>query len=548
MGRNCGKKHTKKIILTLLVMLLYGCTDDYLYDDSSYYEEESWNEDASVLNGAALKEDKGIYDVYEDDLEHLYLKVQEGKSSDGEEAVSFSYLQNYTEGDVTDIEPYCDVILTEGDEDTSSTVAGFGFGEFTSNAKLTVKGDTDRIESRSWQLKLYDRAGLFEGMKTFNLIKNNDDPSRMKIKLGLDLASQLENTASLRTKFVRLFVYDMTEGGLMKWADMGIYTLVEQPNKTYLRAHGLDENGALYRAKNFRFEPQNEIRAINNPDYDEEAFENILGIREATDHTKLMEMLAAVNDSEATSEELLSAYFNEENLLTYAAITILMGNVEGTVKDYLIYSPQNSKTWYFIPEDFRNAFESSEWQSYAFLMNNKIFRMYLKEEENRIKLSDKIAELRLTFTDDWVTEKLAGYKENLLPYIYSMPEIIQLPIPAAEVEPYISKFVENLAQTDTINYAVLPPYIEGYTREGNRVDLRFDSQQDLTYYAEISTDRRFSEITETVLISDGSFNYEVLGSYYLRVVGVTSDGERIVCGNIDLDSLGRTIYGGVEIN
>jgi spore coat protein H len=261
-----------------------------------------------------------------------------------------------------------------------------------------------------------------------------------------------------------------------------------------------------------------------------------------------MEMLAAVNDSEATSEELLSAYFNEENLLTYAAITILMGNVEGTVKDYLIYSPQNSKTWYFIPEDFRNAFESSEWQSYAFLMNNKIFRMYLKEEENRIKLSDKIAELRLTFTDDWVTEKLAGYKENLLPYIYSMPEIIQLPIPAAEVEPYISKFVENLAQTDTINYTVLPPYIEGYTREGNRVDLRFDSQQDLTYYAEISTDRRFSEITETVLISDGSFNYEVLGSYYLRVVGVTSDGERIVCGNIDLDSLGRTIYGGVEIN
>lgn len=548
MGRNCGKKHTKKIILTLLVMLLYGCTDDYLYDDSSYYDEESWNEDASVLNGAALKEDKGIYDVYEDDLEHLYLKVQEGKSSDGEEAVSFSHLKNYTEGDVPGNEPYCDVILTEGDENTSSTVAGFGFGEFTSNAKLTVKGNMDRIESRSWQLKLYDRAGLFEGMKTFNLIKNNDDPSRMKIKLGLDLASQLENTASLRTKFVRLFVYDTTEGGLMKWADMGIYTLVEQPNKTYLRARGLDENGVLYRAKNFRFEPQNEIRAIDDPDYDAEAFENILGIREATDHTKLLEMLAAVNDSEAVSEELLATYFNEENLLTYAAITILMGNVEGTVKDYLIYSPQNSKTWYFIPEDFRNAFEIPEWQSYAFLMNNKIFRMYLKEEENRIKLSNKIAELRLTLTDDWVTEKLSGYKENLLPYIYSMPEIIQLPIPAAEVEPYISKFVENLAQTDTINYAVLPPYIEGYTREGNRVDLRFDSQQDLMYYAEISADRRFSEITETVLISDGRFEYGMAGSYYLRVVGVTSDGERIVCGNIDLDSLGRTIYGGVEIN
>ena len=544
MRRNNGKK----VILTFLTLLLYGCTEDYLYDDSSYYDEESWNEDASVLNGGALKEDKGIYDVYEDDLEHLYLKVQEGKNAEQEDVFSFSYLQNYTEGDITGIEPYCDVILTEGDETASTSVSGFGFGEFTANAKLTVKGNTDRIESRSWQLKLYDRAGLYEGMKSFNLIKNNDDASRMKIKLGLDLASQLDNVASLRSKFVRLFVYDTTEGGILQWEDMGIYTLVEQPNKTFLRAHGLDENATLYRAKNFRFEQQNEIRAKDDPAYDEEAFESILGIREATDHTKLMEMLDVVNNPEVTSEDLLSSYFNEDNLLTYAAISVLMGNVEGTVTDYLIYSPENSQTWYFMPEDFRNAFEIPEWQSYAYLMNNKVFRIYLKEEENRMKLSEKVAEIRLTLTDDRITEKIAGYTKQLLPYIYSMPEIIQLPIPAADVEPYISELVGNIEQADRINYAVLPPYIETYTREGDTVALRFDSQEGLTYYAEISADRRFSEITETIPISEGRFEYGMAGSYYLRVVGVTADGERIVCGNISLDGLGRTIYGGVEIN
>ena len=548
MRRNNGKKHSKKVILTFLTLLLYGCTEDYLYDDSSYYDEESWNEDASVLNGGALKEDKGIYDVYEDDLEHLYLKVQEGKNAEQEDVFSFSYLQNYTEGDITGIEPYCDVILTEGDETASTSVSGFGFGEFTANAKLTVKGNTDRIESRSWQLKLYDRAGLYEGMKSFNLIKNNDDASRMKIKLGLDLASQLDNVASLRSKFVRLFVYDTTEGGILQWEDMGIYTLVEQPNKTFLRAHGLDENATLYRAKNFRFEQQNEIRAKDDPAYDEEAFESILGIREATDHTKLMEMLDVVNNPEVTSEDLLSSYFNEDNLLTYAAISVLMGNVEGTVTDYLIYSPENSQTWYFMPEDFRNAFEIPEWQSYAYLMNNKVFRIYLKEEENRMKLSEKVAEIRLTLTDDRITEKIAGYTKQLLPYIYSMPEIIQLPIPAADVEPYISELVGNIEQADRINYAVLPPYIETYTREGDTVALRFDSQEGLTYYAEISADRRFSEITETIPISEGRFEYGMAGSYYLRVVGVTADGERIVCGNISLDGLGRTIYGGVEIN
>lgn len=548
MKQNYHKMHSKKFLLPLLLLLLSGCTEDYLYDASAYYDEESWNEDASVLNGGALIEDKGIYDVYEDDLEHLYLKVQPGKDAEQGDVFSFSYLQNYTEGDVTGVEPYADVILTEGDESAPTSVTGFGFGEFTANAKLTVKGNTDRIESRSWQLKLYDRAGLYEGMKSFNLIKNNDDASRMKIKLGLDLASQLDSVASLRSKFVRLFVYDTTEGGLLQWEDMGIYTLVEQPNKTFLRAHGLDESATLYRAKNFRFEQQTEIRAMDDPAYDEEAFESVLGIREATDHSKLMEMLAVVNDPEVTSEELLSGSFNEDNLLTYAALSILMGNVEGTVTDYLIYSPENSQTWYFIPEDFRNAFEIPEWQSYAYLINNKVFRIYLKEEENRMKLSEKVAEIRLTLTDERITEIIAGYTKQLLPYIYSMPEIIQLPIPAADVEPYISELVDNIAQADDINYAVLPPYIEAYTREGDTVALRFDSQEDLTYYAEISADRRFSEITETIPINDGRFEYGMAGSYYLRVVGVTADGERIVCGNISLDGLGRTIYGGVEIN
>ncbi|HEX5351812.1 MAG TPA: hypothetical protein VFW58_09310, partial [Trichococcus sp.] len=185
MKHNYHKKHSKKFLLPLLLLLLSGCTEDYLYDASAYYDEETWKAEASVLNGGALKEDKGIYDVYEDDLEHLYLKVQPGKDAEQGDVFSFSYLQNYTEGDVTGVEPYADVILTEGDESAPTSVTGFGFGEFTANAKLTVKGNTDRIESRSWQLKLYDRAGLYEGMKSFNLIKNNDDASRMKIKLGL---------------------------------------------------------------------------------------------------------------------------------------------------------------------------------------------------------------------------------------------------------------------------------------------------------------------------------------------------------------------------
>lgn len=80
-----------------------------------------------------------------------------------------------------------------------------------------------------------------------------------------------------------------------------------------------------------------------HPAYDEAAFESVLGIREATDHSKLMEVLDVINDPEVTSEALLSGSFNEDNLLTYAALSILMGNVEGTVTDYSIYSPRTVK-------------------------------------------------------------------------------------------------------------------------------------------------------------------------------------------------------------
>src|SRR5699024_8400053 len=160
--------------------------------------------------------------------------------------------------------------------------------------------------------------------------------------------------------------------------------------------------------------------------------------------------------------------FNEENLLTYASLSIMMGNVESTITDYLLYSPENSQTWYFLPEDFRNAFEYSEWQSYAYLMNYKIFRIYLKEEENNMKLNDKINDRRKIITDKWITEKVSHYTDQLLPYIYSMTEIIQLPIPAEGVEPYISELTHNISQVDNINFEYFPPYIEEYHRTVDR--------------------------------------------------------------------------------
>lgn len=52
---------------------------------------------------------------------------------------------------------------------------------------------------------------------------------------------------AMRTRFVHLYVKDMTEGGSGEFKDYGLYTQVEQLNKRALRSHGLDKNGQLYK-------------------------------------------------------------------------------------------------------------------------------------------------------------------------------------------------------------------------------------------------------------------------------------------------------------
>lgn len=543
-------RHFKLLTAAVLCAAVFGgCKAEYMYEEEMYYDRDFWTQEASVLNGIDFQEDKDVYQLYDDgQLSCIYLKIQEGKDEETGKKYSFSYLKNYTDSDLKgDEEPFCDVIMSVGTDSASSTFGGFGFGEMTPNAKLTVKGRTDKIDSRSWQLKLYDRAGLYEGAGTLNLIKNTDDLSRMKIKLGFDIVSRLEDVGGLRTKFVRLFVYDTTDEGRLEWEDMGIYTYVEQPNKAWLKSHSLDENGTLYRAKNFRFEPDKALRSKEDKKYDKEKFEEVLGIREADSHDKLLEMIEAVNAPETTIDDLLGLYFNEENLLTYCAVSMLMGNVEGGYKDYLLYSPQNSDTWYFIFDDFRNAFEHPEMSDYGFLLNNKVFRMYLSSEENKEKLGKKIDEIRTVIDDDFIEEKISDYKKEILKYIYSMPEINQLPAAAEEVEPYIETLPEKIAAAEDADFALSVPYITGYKREGDKVSLEFHENKSYDYTVQISADRSFETVVGEIRLKDKVFSYDMSGSYYIRLTAERPDGRQAICGNISEDSMGRKVFGGIEI-
>lgn len=52
---------------------------------------------------------------------------------------------------------------------------------------------------------------------------------------------------------MHLYVKDNTEESGGKFEDYGIYTQVEQLNKTALKSHGLDSNGQLYKINLLNF-------------------------------------------------------------------------------------------------------------------------------------------------------------------------------------------------------------------------------------------------------------------------------------------------------
>ena len=94
-----------------------------------------------------------------------------------------------------------------------------------------------------------------------------------------------------RTQFVHLYVKDKTAGADAEFEDYGLYVQVEQMNKTYLKAHGLDSKGHLYKIEFFEWYQYEDLKLATDPDYDLDAFEEYLEVKGSDDHRKLLEVL-----------------------------------------------------------------------------------------------------------------------------------------------------------------------------------------------------------------------------------------------------------------
>lgn len=538
-----------------LALLLGGCENAAAgeKEEPKTVTKKVEKEEAQDIDDKRLR-DRDV--LYENDDETsvvtMYLTVGKGNAAENtnhtwEEINTYSVYDYDTMG----VERYkVPALLQVGNEDGPSS-SEVGFDETTPNATVQVRGQTSsRNQQKNYKIELKKNKGTWRGQRTINLNKHQTDGLRFRNKMAYDLIKGIPQMMGLRTQFVHLYVKDESgkEGGAFR--DYGLYTQVEQLNKTGMKAHGLDSNGQLYKINSCEFYRYEDVIVKEDDEkFNQKEFEKILEIKGNHDHTKLIEMLEAVNDSSIPIGEVLDAYFDRENLTYWMAFQILTGNVDTQNRNMYLYSPQNGNTWYFINWDSDGFFKNTEYDLIGFVgkgswesgisnyWGNVLFQRCLKSEEFRKELDLAMQDLRGYLTEERLSGMIESYKAVVKPYIAKMPdseneglvganyEKVAASLPG-EVEENYQLYLESMEKP-------MPFFIGVPKSENGKLMLNWDASfdldaEDITYTVEVAKDYRFSEVVWSkadVVIPEAELALPAAGQYFVRVRAENESGK-----------------------
>lgn len=375
-----------------------------------------------------------LYSLYDDtEIVTMYLTVSVGNESEGTNH-TWEEINTYSAYDYDEmgVERYKVAgLLQVGDE--NGLIAGeLGYGQVAPNCTVQIRGQSSsRNPQKNYKISIKDNKGDWRGQTTIALNKHQGDGLRFRNKMGFDMLSDIDELMSLRTSFVHLYVKDTTAGEDAKFEDYGIYTQVEQLNKTALKAHGLDNRGHLYKVNFCEFYQYEDIIVLkDDPRYDLKKFEEILEIKGDDDHSKLIRMLEKVNDYSIPIEEILQEYFDIENIAYWMAFNLMVGNIDTQSRNFYLYSPQNIDRWYIYPWDIdgmmlrtqntlTGRIDYEEWESgVSNYWGNVLFQRCLKSEVYRNALDAAVEDLKNLFSEDYINSYVNTYADLLKPLVF----------------------------------------------------------------------------------------------------------------------------------
>lgn len=508
---------------------------------------------ASEINSVHLRDNAELYNVYDDSgIVTMYLTVSRGNDSENTNH-SWAEINHYSAYDYTamGVARYqVNGLLQVGDE--NGPLAGeVGYDTLAPNATVQIRGQTSsRYTQKNYKVKLKKNKGSWRGQRTIALNKHQGEGLRFRNKMAYDLIKGIDQMMGLRTQFVHLYVKDLTDSASGVFEDYGLYTQVEQLNKTALKAHGVDPNGQLYKINSFEFyRYEDVIRLTTDPAYDQTAFEKHLEIKGNSDHSKLIKMLDVLNDeSSSMDDELFVTYFDKENIAYWMAFQLLTGNTDTQNRNVYLYSPQNSSKWYLWDWDndgmlrrrereIINFSDSESWEcGVSNYWGNVLFRRCLQTQSYRDLLDTAMKELYAYMNEERIQSMMEHYRSVTEKYVWQMPDRMNVPITHDEYEEVLKSIWPEI--DENYNYywesyrKPMPFYIGEPQVVNGSLLLTWDPSynfeiENIYYTVELAKDYLFTTTffrQENLILPELTMDTLPAGQYFLRVRATNASG------------------------
>lgn len=552
-------KQIAALTAMLTVLSCAGCATSSPNDneqsqssDSSQTHEQVKKSAEQSIDGAHLRDNESLYKVYDDSgVETMYLTVSRGNSSEGTDH-SWSEINQYSVDDYAamGVDRYkVNGLLQVGDE--QGPVSGeLGFGESAPNATVQVRGQSSsKNEQKNYKIELKSGKGKWRGQRTIALNKHMGEGLRFRNKMAYDLIKGIDQMMGLRTQFVHLYVKDETSGS-DSFDDYGLYTQVEQLNKTALQVHGLDKNGQLYKVNYFEFyRDEDVIKLADDPDYDQAKFEEKLEIKGDNDHTKLIAMLNDLNDYSVPMSEILGKYFDTENLAYWMAFQLLTGNIDTQSRNMYLYSPTNSDTFYVLDWDndgmlmrkeyeIRQRSEGQSWENgVSNYWGNILFRRCLQTKSFRTALGKAVKDEYKYMSADRINSMVRRYRSIVEPYVRKMPDSMYEPLTSSQYDTVANQLhseIEQNYQTYRTGFnKPMPFYIGKPTPANGKLKLSWDvaydfNDEDLRYTVTVAKDYEGKDVVFTqsdLVLPEAVMDMPGEGQYFIKVSVRNASGE-----------------------
>lgn len=545
------------LMLGLCLCLLCGCS--VLTEESGAQEQAAGDRSGEYLSvekvegrSNGIKDDEALYDYEPTDLVCFYVTVLGGNAADGTDH-TFEEINRYRNlQGMTGVEKIRTEVLVQVGDENGPRAGEIGYTSFTANATMNVRGRTStEYPQKSYRITFYKDAGFWRGQRAIALNKHPADVTRLRNMLYFELLRDVPSIPSLRTQYVHLYIKDMTaEHPSGVFEDYGLFTQVELPNNRYLRNHGLSVDGQLYKAnlcEMFRY-PET-LKLATDPDYDAQAFSEILETKTGEDHTKLLEMLDAVNNYTIPTEEVLDTYFDTDNLTSYLAFNLLMGNEDSDAQNYLLYSPLDAKRWYYLcwdgddslayTEDIlrNNQWQGGEWtRGISNYWGVVLFNRALRLPSFRSLLSEKMELLHGTITQEKIASLIRKYRTVTDRFTSSLPDSEQM----RETPQVREAIYEAMPGDIEKNYQAyllsldkpMPFYQWEAAEEGGELVLTWDESYDfdgefLRYDVQLCRDWKFEDVLwegKGLLGTEARLPLPGAGTYFWKVTVTNESG------------------------